>query len=205
MLKVGLTGGLACGKSFVGEALAELGCLLIQADELGHQVLAPGGEAYDEVVREFGREILTETGEIDRRALATQVFGTPERLARLNAIVHPPVVRREKELIARFETVAPNGIAVVEAAILIETGSYKRFDRMILVTCREEQQIERAMRRPAAGREDVVARISRQMPLDEKRKYADFVIDTSGEKEDTLRQTRAVFDALRQAAARIGE
>jgi dephospho-CoA kinase len=205
MLKVGLTGGLACGKSFVGEALAELGCLLIQADELGHQVLAPGGEAYDEVVREFGREILTETGEIDRRALATQVFGTPERLARLNAIVHPPVVRREKELIARFETVAPNGIAVVEAAILIETGSYKRFDRMILVTCREEQQIERAMRRPAAGREDVVARISRQMPLAEKRKYADFVIDTSGEKEDTLRQTRAVFDALRQAAARIGE
>jgi dephospho-CoA kinase len=205
MLKVGLTGGLACGKSFVGEALAELGCLLIQADELGHQVLAPGGEAYDEVVREFGREILTETGEIDRRALATQVFGAPERLARLNAIVHPPVVRRESELIARFEAVAPNGIAVVEAAILIETGSYKRFDRMILVTCREEQQIERAMRRPAAGREDVVARISRQMPLAEKRKYADFVIDTSGEKEDTLRQTRAVFEALRQAAARIGE
>ena len=206
MLKVGLTGGIACGKSFVGEALAELGCLLIQADELGHQVLAPGGEAYDEVVHEFGREILAESGEIDRRALAAQVFGTPDRLARLNAIVHPPVVRREDELIAKFRSVAPNGIAVVEAAILIETGSYKRFDRMILVTCREEQQIERAMRRPGASHDDVLARIGRQMPLDEKRKYADFVIDTSGEKESTLRQTRAVFDALRQqTAARIGE
>jgi len=206
MLKVGLTGGIACGKSFVGEALAELGCLLIQADELGHQVLAPGGEAYDEVVREFGREILAESGEIDRRALAAQVFGTPDRLARLNAIVHPPVLRREDELIAKFRSVAPDGIAVVEAAILIETGSYKRFDRMILVTCREEQQIERAMRRPGASHDDVLARIGRQMPLDEKRKYADFVIDTSGEKESTLRQTRAVFDALRQqTAARIGE
>jgi len=205
MLKVGLTGGIACGKTFVGEALARLGCLLIQADELGHQVLAPGGEAYDEVVREFGSEILMEGGEIDRRALAARVFGTPDKLARLNAIVHPPVVRREDELIAKFRGVAPDGIAVVEAAILIETGSYKRFDRMILVTCREEQQIERAMRRPGAAREDILARIGRQMPLAEKRKYADFVIDTSGEKEDTLHQTAAVFDALRKAAARIGE
>jgi len=113
MLKVGLTGGIACGKTFVGEALARLGCLLIQADELGHQVLAPGGEAYDEVVREFGSEILMEGGEIDRRALAARVFGTPDKLARLNAIVHPPVVRREDELIAKFRGVAPDGIAVV--------------------------------------------------------------------------------------------
>lgn len=206
MLKVGLTGGLACGKSFVGEALASYGCLLIQADELGHQVLAPGGEAYADVVREFGGEILTTAGEIDRRALAARVFGAPEKLSRLNAIVHPPVVRRETELISIFARIHPEGIAVVEAAILIETGSYKRFDRMILVTCREEQQIERAMRRSGAVLEDVLARIGRQMPLAEKQKYADFVIDTSGEKEETLRQTRAVFDALcDQAAFRIGE
>src|SRR4051812_22670423 len=164
MLKVGLTGGLACGKSFVGEALASFGCLLIQADELGHQVLAPGGEAYDGVVREFGPEILTEAGEIDRRALAARVFGAPERLARLNALVHPPVVRREEELVAHFAATHPDGIAVVEAAILIETGSYKRFDRLILVTCREEQQIERAMRREGALLDDVRARIGRQMP-----------------------------------------
>lgn len=206
MLKVGLTGGIASGKSFVGEALASYGCLLIQADELGHQALAPGGEAYDAVVREFGAEILTAAGEIDRRALAARVFGAPDRLARLNALVHPPVVRRENELIASWAAEHPDGIAVVEAAILIETGSYKRFDRMILVTCREEQQIERAMRREGALLEDVRARIGRQMSLDEKRKFADFVIDTSGEKEDTLRQTWAVYDALRrQSAPRIGE
>ena len=90
-----MTGGIACGKSFVGEALAGYGCLLIHADELGHAVLAPGGEAYEAVVQEFGREILTSEGTIDRRALAARVFGDPERLARLNALVHPPVIRRE--------------------------------------------------------------------------------------------------------------
>jgi dephospho-CoA kinase len=198
MLKVGLTGGLACGKSFVGEALESYGCLLVRADQLGHEVLSPGGEAYDTVVREFGGEIVLQSGEIDRRALAAQVFGSPERLARLNALVHPPVVRREDELIAEFAKREPRGIAVVEAAILIETGSYKRFDRIILVTCREDQQVERAMRREGAKLEDIEARLSRQMPLEEKRKYADFVIDTAGDKEDTLRQTRAVYDALRR-------
>jgi dephospho-CoA kinase len=198
MLKVGLTGGLACGKSFVGEALANSGCLLIQADELGHEVLAPGGEAYHDVVREFGAEILTPSGEIDRRLLASRVFGAPDRLARLNAIVHPPVLAREEALIQEFAAKEPDGIAVVEAAILIETGSYHRFDRIILVTCSEEQQVTRAMRREGALLEDVRARLGRQMPLDEKRKYADFVIDSSGEKEDTIRQTRAVYDALRR-------
>jgi dephospho-CoA kinase len=198
MLRVGLTGGLACGKSFVGEALASFGCLLIEADELGHQVLQPGGEAYDNVVQEFGGDILMQNGQIDRRALAARVFGAPDRLARLNALVHPPVLHREDRLIAEFAGRNPHGIAVVEAAILIETGSYKRFDRIILVTCREEQQVERAMRRDGASREDIRARLSRQMPLDEKRKFADFVIDTSGEKQNTLRQTRAVYEALRR-------
>jgi dephospho-CoA kinase len=199
MLKVGLTGGLACGKSFVGEELARLGCLLIQADELGHEVLLPGGEAFDDVVQEFGREILAGNGEIDRKALAARVFGAPEQLAKLNALVHPPVVRREDALIAEFARRQPDGIAVVEAAILIETGSWKRFDRIILVTCSEEQQIERAMRRQGAVLEDVKARLGRQMPLPEKRKYAHFVINTSGEKDETLRQTREVYDALRRS------
>ena len=197
MLKVGLTGGLACGKSFVGEELARLGCLVIQADELGHQVLEPSGEAYEGVLREFGREILSESGTIDRRALAALVFDSPARLERLNALVHPPVVRREEELVAQFAAQNPRGIAVVEAAILIETGSYHRFDRIILVTCREEQQVERAMRRSGSVETDVRARLSRQMPIEEKRKFADFVIDTSGEKESTVRQTRAVYEALR--------
>src|SRR5438477_3671593 len=196
MLKVGLTGGLACGKSFVGETLAGYGCFLIQADELGHEVLAPGGEAYEPVVKEFGREILTEDGAIDRRLLAARVFGSPERLARLNALVHPAVLRREEDLMARFAQREPDGIAVVEAAILIETGSHKRFDRLILVTCAEQQQVERAMRRAGAVETDVRARLSRQMPLDCKRKFADFVIDTSASKEDTLRQTRAIYESL---------
>jgi dephospho-CoA kinase len=198
MLKVGLTGGLASGKSLVGEALVSSGCFLIQADELGHEALAPGGEAYDAVVREFGREILTGGGAIDRQQLGALVFASPERLARLNALVHPGVVRREEELIAEFAAREPRGIAVVEAAILIETGSYKRFDRIILVWCAEQQQVERALRRGGAEEGDVRARISRQMPLAQKRKFADFVIDTSGGKQDTLRQARAVYEALRR-------
>ena len=198
MLRVGLTGGLACGKSFVGEALAGLGCLVIRADELGHQVLARDGEAYDKVVAEFGPGILSAGGEIDRSALASKVFGDAERLARLNSIVHPLVIRREEEAATRFAEREPHGIAVVEAAILIETGSYKRFDRIILVTCREEQQLERAMRREGVSETDARARLSRQMPFEKKREFADFVIDTSGEKSDTLRQTREVFEALRR-------
>ncbi len=199
MLKVGLTGGLACGKTFVGEALASYGCLLIQADELGHAALLQTGEAYAPVVEEFGKDILAADGEIDRRALAARVFGSPERLERLNSMVHPPVVRREEELIREFAEHSPDGIAVVEAAILIETGSYQRFDRIILVTCSQEQQIERALRRTGSLEADVRARLSRQMPLEQKRKFADFVVDTSGEKENTLRQTRAVYEALRRS------
>jgi dephospho-CoA kinase len=201
MLKVGLTGGLASGKSFVGETLAGLGCFVIQADELGHQVLSPGGEAYTAVIDEFGGDIVSGDGQIDRNRLAERVFGAPDRLARLNELVHPPVVRREEELVAEFAIREPHGIAVVEAAILIETGSYKRFDRMILVTCRDDQQVERALRRNGLTADGVRARIGRQMPLEEKRKYADFVIDTSGEKEDTVRQTRAVYEALRRLAS----
>ena len=198
MLKVGLTGGLASGKTFVGQALGDFGCLLIQADELGHQVLEPDGEAYHEVVAEFGPEILTADKHIDRRLLANLAFASPQRLERLNALVHPPVVRREEKLVSAYAAREPRGIAVVEAAILIETGSYRRFDRIILVVSTEEQQRERALRREGANQSDVLARLSRQMPLAEKRKYADFVIDTSGDKADTLRQTREVYQALRR-------
>lgn len=198
MIKAGLTGGLASGKSFVAAALASWGCYVVQADDLGHQVLAQNGEAYADVLREFGPGILAANGDIDRRMLAEQVFHDPDALARLNAMVHPRVIHREEQLVAEFGAREPHGIAVVEAAILIETGSYRRFDRTILVFCAQEQQIERAMRREGAAQSDVTARIGRQMPLEEKRKYADFVIDTSGEKEDSLRQTRAAYEALRR-------
>jgi dephospho-CoA kinase len=201
MLKVGLTGGLASGKSFVGEALAALGCHLIQADELGHEILLPGGEAYADVVREFGTEVLNQDRTIDRKRLAAEVFEKPERLEVLNQLVHPHVFRREREFFEQFAESNPHGIIVVEAAILIETGNYKAFDRVILVECKEELQIERAMKRDHLDREQVLARLRRQMPLVEKRKYADFVIDTSGSKEETMRCVRDVYDALRRIEA----
>ncbi len=197
MLRVGLTGGLASGKSFVGEALENLGCRLIKADELGHEALRPGGEAYTGAVREFGPGILAPDGAIDRRKLAAEVFDRPERLAVLNGLVHPPVIRREEELMAQFAGENPDGIAVVEAAILIETGNYKRFDKLIVAVCRPEQQVERAMHRDGVTREEALARLARQMPLDEKRKYADYIIDTSGTKEETLKQVWETFKLVR--------
>jgi len=197
MLKVGLTGGLASGKSFVGQTLAELGCHLVKADELGHAVLLPGGEAYEEVIREFGREVLNAEGFIDRRKLGSLVFHDPALLQKLNSMVHPPVIRREEQLIAAAAEKDPDGIVVVEAAILIETGSHRRFDKLILAVCSEAEQIERAMRRDSLSREEVLARLRRQMPLEEKKKYADYVIDTSGPKSETAEQTRRVYESLR--------
>ena len=196
MLRVGLTGGLASGKSFVGRALADLGCLLIQADDLGHQVLEPGGEAYDGVIREFGPGIVRADGTIDRPKLAALVFHDSQRLAALNALVHPPVWARERHLMDDYAAAHPHGIAVVEAAILVETGSYRNYAKLIVAVCSEEQQIERAMSRDGMTREQVLDRLSRQMPLAEKIKYADYVIDTSGAKENTLAQTGAVYQAL---------
>lgn len=200
MLKVALTGGLASGKSFVGKTLERLGCFLIQADLIGHDVLEVGGEAYQAVIREFGSGILDARGAIQRRQLAAEVFRDPERLAVLNSLVHPPVRRRIEDLLIGFAARDPKGIAVVEAAIHIETGGYRDYDRLILAWCRPEQQIERAMARDHASREEVVARIERQMPLEEKRKYAHFVVDTSGTKEDTVRQTERVYEELRSIA-----
>ncbi len=198
MLHVGLTGGFGTGKTFVGEALAALGCHLICADRLGHQVLAPDGAAYAGVVAEFGEAILAPDGAIDRRRLAASVFDDPERLTRLNRLVHPAVIRRVEELSRRFEAGDPDGIVVVEAAILIETGTHTRFDRIVLAVCDREQQIERAMRRDGLSRQEVLARLERQMPLEEKRKFAHYVIDTSGSKEDTLLQVRHAYESLRR-------
>ncbi|MCC6391054.1 MAG: dephospho-CoA kinase [Bryobacterales bacterium] len=200
MLKVALTGGLASGKSFVGKTLERLGCFLIQADLIGHEVLQADGEAYQAVIHEFGSGILDARGVIQRRQLAAEVFRDPGRLAVLNSLVHPPVRRRIEQMLAACAARDPKGIAVVEAAIHIETGGYRDYDRLILAWCRPEQQIERAMARDHASREEVAARLERQMPLEEKRKYAHFVIDTSGTKEDTVRQTERVYEELRRIA-----
>jgi dephospho-CoA kinase len=200
MLKVGLTGGLASGKSLVGQALADLGCHLIQADQIGHQVLAQGGEAFDPVVAEFGPGVLAPDGSIDRKRLAADVFTRPERLAALTRLVHPPVIRRENELIAQIVARDPEAIVVVEAAVMIEAGSHKRFDKLILAVCTQAQQVERAMLRDRITQEKALARIARQMPLEEKLKFADYIIDTSGDPADTLRQVREVYHLLRSIA-----
>jgi dephospho-CoA kinase len=201
MLLIGLTGGLASGKTFVGHALAELGCNLIEADELGHQVLLPGAEAYDAVVNEFGEEILDEDRYIVRRKLGALVWNNPERLAKLNSIVHPVVIAREQRMMSESGRRDPAAIVVVESAILVETGSYRRFDRLIVVVCTVEQQVERAMKRVAYSKEEVVARLSRQLPLEEKVRVADYVIDTSGTKEHALEQVKTVYESLRSLSA----
>jgi len=197
MLQVGLTGGLASGKSFVGKTLADLGCFLIRADELGHQVLEPGGEAYEGAIREFGGEITGPDGRIDRRKLAALAFHDPQRLEKLNALVHPPVRERTSALLDEFRSREPDGIAVVEAAILIETGRYRDFDRLILAVCSRELQIERAMARDNATGQEVLDRMNRQMPLEDKIKYADYVIDTSGTKDETRAKVSALYDSLK--------
>ena len=197
MLRVGLTGGLACGKTFVGHALADLGCHLIEADKLGHEVMLPGAEAFDAIVSEFGAGVLDPSGQIDRRKLSALVWDHPERLEKLNSFVHPAVWAREQRSMAEIARADPHAIAVVEAAILVETGSYKGFDKLIVVTCTAEQQMERALKRGSYSKEEVQARLGRQLPIEEKLRLADYVIDTSGSKENTLEQVRAVYAKLR--------
>lgn len=199
MLKVGLTGGLASGKSFVGQAFVGLGCYLIQADEIGREVMQPGGEAFEPIVREFGQGILAPDGSIDRKRLASIVFDSPERLAALNRLVHPPVIRRQDRMMEEIAARDPGAIVVAEAAVMIEAGAYKRLDKIVLAVCTEEQQVDRAMRRSGLSREEALARIRHQMPLEEKHSFADYVIDTSGTEEETLRQVREVYNLLRSA------
>lgn len=188
---------MASGKSFVGRALADLGCHLIEADKLGHEVMMPGAEAYDAIVREFGREILDSEGRINRRKLSGIVWNDPQRLEKLSSFVHPPVQKREEIRMAEIARTDPRAIVVVEAAILVETGRYKSFDRLIVVTCDSEQQMERALERGSYNKAEVLARLSRQLPLEEKLRVADYVIDTSGSKEATLEQVRRVYGKLR--------
>lgn len=199
-MKVGLTGGYATGKSFVAHELERLGCFLIYADRLGHRVLEPGGEAYEPTVKAFGPAVLGPDGLIDRKKLGTIVFSSPDALQRLSGFVHPAVFRLEEEMLIGFERQSPAGIAVIEAAILIETGRYRQFDRLILTTCSEQVQIQRGIHRDGLTREQVLARIAHQMPLREKTRFAHYLIDTGGPKESTLDRVREIYRELEQMA-----
>lgn len=196
MLKVGLTGGLASGKSFAAAEFERLGCAVLQADRLGHRMLREDLDVRAEVVAAFGPGVLAADGSIDRKALGREAFGDPARLARLNAIIHPRVFAGIEQFLSRAEAADLGAVAVVEAAIMIESGSYKRYDRLVLAMCPRELQIERFVEREGASREEAEARLARQMPLEEKARYADFLIDTGGSREETLRQVREVCRKL---------
>lgn len=197
MLAVALTGGVATGKGFVGKVFEELGCYRLEADRLGHETLRSTGEAFAGAVELFGREILGPDGEIDRRRLGALVFPDPEKLARLNAIVHPAVERLRRARVEEIGRRDPAAIVICEAAIYIETGATGRFDKVVLTVCGRELQIERAMARSGWTRAETEARLARQWPDEEKRKFADYVIDTSGSLDDTRRQTIEVYNRLR--------
>jgi dephospho-CoA kinase len=203
MLKVGLTGSIAVGKSFVVSVFRDLGCATFDADTIAHTVMEPGREAFADVVGEFGHAVLGEDGSIDRRKLGAIVFADSERRRRLNEIVHPRVITEQNRLLAEVETANPHGIVIVDAALMIESGGYKRFDKLIVVFCSRETQIERLMKRNNIAREEAELRVAAQMPSEEKRRYADYEIDTSGTQEETRVRVKEVYDLLREVQGRL--
>jgi dephospho-CoA kinase len=213
MLKVGLTGGIASGKSVVGEMFVALGAHLVQADRLAHQVMDPGEPVYNQVVRHFGREILNPDGSINRPKLAELAFGAPDlpedqrgsRVAELNRIVHPAVIRSQEEWMQAVGAQDRNAVAIVEAALILEAGMDKRFDRLIVVTCAPEQRAARFAARQKMDLESANKEVQRRMAVqlsDEKKvKAADYVIDNSGSLATTHEQVTEIWKKL-QAEAR---
>ena len=201
MLRVGLTGGYATGKSFVAAEFERLGCRVIYADKLGHEVLLRSGEAYIPVQVLFGSKVLSANGDIDRKALGEIVFQNPELLQRLTAIIHPAVYRLEQHLIEQYAAADPRAIIFTEAAILIETGRYKTFDRLVVTYCSEETQIARGMKRDHLTRQEILDRLARQIPAAEKQRYADYVVNTDRQKDETAAQVRVIFEELRALAS----
>ncbi|HEV2400003.1 MAG TPA: dephospho-CoA kinase [Candidatus Sulfotelmatobacter sp.] len=210
MLKVGLTGGIAAGKSVVGEMFVALGAHLVQADRIAHSLMQPGEPVYNEVVRHFGREILNPDGSVNRVKLAEAAFGAPEagerpaRVEELNRIVHPAVIRSQEEWMNAISLQDPHGVAIVEAALLLEAGAAKRFDSLLVVTCKTEQRAERFAKRQKidleTARAEVARRMSAQFPDEEKVKAADYVIDNSGSLAHTREQVQQVWEKMKTRA-----
>jgi dephospho-CoA kinase len=200
MLKVGLTGGMASGKTTVLAMFAALGAHTLRADAVAHQLMTPGEPMYASVVAAFGTEILEVNGTIARPKLAAAAF--PARIAELNAIVHPAVQAFEDRWMREVGAIDPKAVAICEAALLIEAGGLTRYDKLIVVTCTLEQKILRFAQRsgmsPQAARDEVQRRMAAQMPEEEKAKLADFVIDNSGSREDAAQQVGRVWQKLRE-------
>jgi dephospho-CoA kinase len=212
MLKVGLTGGIASGKSVVGEMFIALGAHLVQADRIAHSLMQPGEAVYNEVVRHFGRGILNPDGSVNRSKLAEIAFGPAtdaerqraSRVEELNRIVHPAVLRSQDEWMYAISQEHPQAIAIVEAALILEANAGRRFDRLIVVTCQTEQRISRFAARQKidleSARNEVARRMAAQLPDEEKIKAADHVIDNSGSLDHTHAQVRQVWEKLRAEA-----
>jgi dephospho-CoA kinase len=200
MLKVGLTGSIAVGKSFVLSVLGELGCHVLDADQTARDVVKAGTPGLEHIVREFGNDILAGDGELDRKKMGAIVFGDENKRKLLNSIVHPLVIEAQDRWIAEREETDPGGIAVIDAALMIESGGYKRLDKLVVVWCEAAIQLKRLMLRDNLTREEAQKRVDSQMPQEEKKRFADHLIDTSDGFEDTREQVVGVFELLRSAA-----
>ena len=203
MLKVGLTGSIAVGKTFVLGVLRELGCHVIDADAIAREVVVPGRQGLNAVVETFGSEIVKGDGTLDRAKLGSIVFADEAKRVQLNSILHPFIIAVQDAQLRDWEQQDPKGIAIVDAALMIESGGYQRFDKLIVVHCRPEVQLQRLMQRNKFSREAAEQRIATQMPQEEKKRYADYLIDTSGDFAETRRQTEEVYHALREASAKL--
>ena len=202
MLRIGLTGSIAVGKSFVAGVLAELGCHVLDADDTAREVVAGGSAGLKDVVAKFGAGILQDDGTLDRSKLGALVFEDEEKRAALNSILHPLIIARQDQRLREWETRNPNGIAVVDAALMIESGGYKRFDKLIVVHCSPEVQLERLMTRNNLSRDEAVRRVGAQMSQDEKKKFADYLIDTSDGFEAARKRTEEVYGELTEELKR---
>lgn len=200
MLRVGLTGGIASGKSTVSAMMRDRDIPILAADPLGHKLIEPGQSAYDEVVREFGKEILAANGSVDRGKLGTIVFADPAKRARLNWILHPKIIEAIRQWFKSLDHPGGPQFAVMEAALIYEASVQKDVDRVVVCWCTPEQQLERLMAR-GLGEEQARRRINAQMPVDEKRKLADIVIDCSGTLEETRQQVAEVIEKLKDSNA----
>lgn len=197
----GLTGGIASGKSVVAGVFLMLGAKVIDADLIAHDLLRPPSRAYSAVVREFGKETLTVSGEIDRKALGRLVFADAEKRLLLNGILHPRIIARQEEMAREAHLQDPRAVIVVEAALIYEAGVSGKFSKVVVTWCEPGQQIERLMAKTGLPRDQSEARVAAQMPADKKRLLADYVIDCSGNVEDTRRQAAEVYAKLAQIAA----
>ena len=210
MLRVGLTGGIASGKTLVAQMFAALGAHVIQADHIAHELMQHGEPVFDEVVRHFGPAILNPDGTINRSRLAEAAFssseGKPSRIQELNQIVHPHVIRKQEQWMENLAQSDPQGVAIVEAALILEAGAGNRFDRRIVVTCLPEQRVQRWAQRmkvdEETARREVARRMAAQLPDEEKIKAADYVIDNSGSLNATKAQVEIVYWKLRNQLAK---